>query len=179
MLLSTLGSVMGLLVPRRTAAAQSGPPSTPNFSPGADVSRLWVGPIVVAVRADSALTSGHYGLVENLARPGAGVPLHVHSKEDETLCLIAGALEVTVGDLQRVARAGDVVYMPRNIPHRFQNGGNQPARMLIVFSPGGFERGFFEVGRPIRGADDVPPVLTPEELQRVRAVAEHYGVRWI
>ena len=54
---------------------------------------------------------------------------------------------------------GDIVYMPRNIPHRFQNGDAKPGRMLIVFSPGGFERGFFEVGRLVRGDDDVLPRL--------------------
>jgi len=179
MLMSIVGGLLELLRPRGSIAAQLTPSSTPRFSSGADAARLWVGPIVTAVRADSTLTDGHYGLVENLVRPGAGVPLHVHSREDEALYIVTGELRVTVGDLQRVVKTGDLVYMPRNVPHRFQNGSDQPARMLVIFSPGGFERGFLEIGRPMRSANEQPPVLTPEDQQRMREVAERYGARWL
>jgi quercetin dioxygenase-like cupin family protein len=165
-------------LPRRTISAQSNLPSQPGFSAGGDATRLWVGRVVVAVRADSQMTGGGYSLIEDFVAPGLGAPLHVHSREDEAIYVIAGELEVTVAETRRLAKPGDVVHMPRGIPHGFLNASDRPARVLIVFSPGGFERGFLEIGKPV-GSEETPPTLTPQDMQRMREVAERYGAKWV
>jgi hypothetical protein len=43
-----------------------------------------------------------------------------------------------------------LVFIPRGTPHCFQNVGDDPARLLAMFTPAGMER-FFE------GAADLPP----------------------
>jgi mannose-6-phosphate isomerase-like protein (cupin superfamily) len=121
---------------------------------------------------------GGYSLIEDLVPPGLGAPLHVHTREDEAIYVTAGELEVTVAETRRLAKPGDVVHMPRRVPHGFRNASERPARMLIVFSPGGFERGFLEIGKPV-GSEETPPTLTRQEMQRMREVAERYGARWV
>lgn len=178
MLMSTLGGYMGLFLAKQTVSAQGDSPSKPGFSASGDATRLWVGGVVVAVRADSQMTGGGYSLIEDLVPPGLGAPLHVHTREDEAIYVTAGELEVTVAETRRLAKPGDVVHMPRRVPHGFRNASERPARMLIVFSPGGFERGFLEIGKPV-GSEETPPTLTPQEMQRMREVAERYGAKWV
>ena len=45
-------------------------------------------------------------------------------------------------DVQR-APAGSFIFIPRGAAHCFQNVGDRPARVLVIFTPSGMER-FFE-----------------------------------
>jgi uncharacterized cupin superfamily protein len=74
----------------------------------------------------------------NLAS-GIGVPRHTHTREDEAYFVLAGELEVIVGDEKFVLRAGDTLMAPRGIPHQLRNSGDAENHYLLVFSPAGFE----------------------------------------
>jgi hypothetical protein len=63
-----------------------------------------------------------------------------------TFYLIAGELEFLQGNQVFTAAAGDVVFIPRGMTHRFTNPGIQPARMLFIYTPGGAEGLFTEAG---------------------------------
>jgi mannose-6-phosphate isomerase-like protein (cupin superfamily) len=56
--------------------------------------------------------------------PGAGPRLHRHPY-DETFVMHAGEAEFTVGDRKLVARAGQVIVVPPNAPHKFTNVGGR------------------------------------------------------
>ena len=47
-----------------------------------------------------------------------------------------------IGDEEYVADAGSWVIKPRAIPHTYWNTGPNPARLIEIISPAGFE-GFF------------------------------------
>jgi hypothetical protein len=51
---------------------------------------------------------------------------------------------------------GDLVFKPRRVPHAFWNAGDQPARLLELISPAGFEHYFRELA---------PLLATPERDQ--------------
>jgi len=51
-----------------------------------------------------------------------------------------------VGETVLLARPGDLVLKPRGVPHAFWNPADEPARMLEVVTPGGFESYFEEIG---------------------------------
>src|SRR4028118_1336697 len=57
------------------------------------------------------------------------------------------------------ARRVDLILKPRDVPHAFWSGADEPARLLEIITPGGFE-GYFERlgGLP---AGDGPPDLAP------------------
>lgn len=47
-----------------------------------------------------------------------------------------------LGDEVVDAPARSMMFVPRGVPHCFQNAGDEPGRLLIVFSPSGMERFF-------------------------------------
>jgi quercetin dioxygenase-like cupin family protein len=99
------------------------------------------GPLNFKVRSDQ--TNGSLTALENVIPPGEGPPLHTHENEDEFWYLIDGDLRFKLGSEVHTAPQGSFVFVPRGTPHNFQNVGAQPARILVMFTPGGMEA-FFE-----------------------------------
>lgn len=65
------------------------------------------------------------------ANPGQGPPLRKHPYV-EIVFTIEGGATITVGDKQREAKAGSIVVIPANTPHRFVNSGNTLLRQIDV-----------------------------------------------
>ena len=145
--------------------------------PGSAGKRVWMTGIMVTIKADSSMTGGAYAVFEDLVLPGQGMRLHVHTREDETLYVLEGELQVVLGDQTYSARVGDFAHMARGTPHRFQNISDKPARMFMSYSPGGFEQFFLDVGKPVSDPDAPPPESTPEDMRKARETAQMYGVR--
>lgn len=136
---------------------------------------VWVVGDTYTFKATGAETDGRLTFWEATVPPQSGPPPHIHHGEDEAYYVLEGELEVLDGDRTFTARAGSFVYIPRGALHRFQNIGSTPARMLILFTPAGFEGFIFEVGQPARPGEDAPP-LGPEEMERTVRAAPQYGI---
>src|SRR5262249_52875267 len=83
-----------------------------------------------------------------------GAPLHRHHREDEYSFVIEGRIGLMAGDRVIEAKAGDLVFKPRLEWHTFWNAGDEPARVLEIISPAGFEKYFREMVA-------LPPGATP------------------
>ncbi|MBA3300275.1 MAG: cupin domain-containing protein [Thermoleophilaceae bacterium] len=93
---------------------------------------------------DGAESGGGFSLVEHPMPPRRlAAPLHRHANEDEYSYVLEGSMGALLGDEVVVAQAGDLVFKPRNQWHTFWNAGDEPARILEIISPAGFEK-FFE-----------------------------------
>ena len=81
------------------------------------------------------------GLVLGLGTipPGGGPPLHVHHKDDEIFIIIEGEIDVFFNDEWHKAKAGDVFFGPRDVPHKFRNNGSTVAKQWVITLPGGFD----------------------------------------
>ena len=79
---------------------------------------------------------------ETVVAPGEGPPLHTHAGEEETLYVLEGEVRFKLGDELHSGSVGSFAFVPRGMPHTFQNVGGTRARMLIHFSPSGMERFF-------------------------------------
>ena len=66
------------------------------------------------------------------------------------------------------AEAGIFIYGPRGIPHGFRVEGDQPARVLLQCTPGGFEHFVMELSEP-------SPPSGPPDMERLISVAAKYG----
>jgi quercetin dioxygenase-like cupin family protein len=95
------------------------------------------GPLTFKVRG--AQSGGSLLAFENVIAPGDGPPRHRHANEDEAWYVIEGDLRFELGDEIAVAAPGSFVFVPRGTPHCFQNAGDRPARILVLFTPGGME----------------------------------------
>jgi hypothetical protein len=76
-----------------------------------------------------------------------------------------------VGDAMIEATAGDFVFGPREIPHRYTVG---PAgcRMLYIMTPGGFENLVRGMSVPAAQRTLPPPSAEEPDWERVAAVAK-------
>jgi quercetin dioxygenase-like cupin family protein len=65
------------------------------------------------------------------AKPGQGPPLHKHPYV-EVVFTIEGRATITVGDETREVKAGGIVVIPANTPHRFVNAGETTLRQIDI-----------------------------------------------
>jgi quercetin dioxygenase-like cupin family protein len=119
--------------------------------------------------ADS--TNGSFSLVEASEDPGSAAPLHIHHGEAEAFYVLEGTIELTCGEDTLTAAAGDFVYSPKDLPHRYAVVGDESARVLLLFSRPGFESFFIEAGAPL----DQPPAGPPDP-EAFRHLVEKYDM---
>jgi quercetin dioxygenase-like cupin family protein len=116
--------------------------------------QLWHLGGLLSIRATAGDTEGAVGVVEERASRGYATPLHVHSREDETVVVLEGELEYVVDDVAGTVSAGSSVFLPRNRSHRFGVISDE-AHFLVIITPGGFEE-FFQHVSPPAAAPHVP-----------------------
>jgi mannose-6-phosphate isomerase-like protein (cupin superfamily) len=103
----------------------------------------FLGSIGVRFMIDGAETRRGFSLVEHPMSPRAlAAPLHRHHREDEYSYVIEGRVGALLGDEVLIGGPGDLIFKPRAQWHTFWNAGDEPARILEIISPAGFE-GFF------------------------------------
>jgi quercetin dioxygenase-like cupin family protein len=92
---------------------------------------------------------------------------HVHTLEEEGFYVLEGEFTLYVaepdGITKQVGQAGDFIWGPRDYPHYYHISGEQGARVLTCFVPGGagFLNFFLGVAKEGRGSD----LSTLEKLQ--------------
>jgi quercetin dioxygenase-like cupin family protein len=105
-----------------------------------------LGMIGVRFMIDGGETERRFSLVEHPMPPRAlAAPLHRHLREDEYSYVLEGKVGALLGDEVVIAEPGDLLFKPRNQWHTFWNAGDEPARILEIISPSGFERFFAEL----------------------------------
>lgn len=131
---------------------------------------LMDGPLGALLVLPSSATSGRLAVVEHpLAPRSLGSPVHTHRNEDEYSIVVEGVVGAQIGDRVVRAEPGAVLVKPRGVPHAFWNPTDEPARLLELIAPGGFEAYFKELGE-ILGAGG------PPDLAALTAVADRYGL---
>jgi mannose-6-phosphate isomerase-like protein (cupin superfamily) len=106
----------------------------------------FLGSMGVRFLIDGTESGGGFSLVEHPMSPRAlGAPLHRHAREDEYSYVTAGRIGALLGDHVVEAGPGELIFKPRNQWHTFWNAGDEPARVLEIISPAGFERYFSEL----------------------------------
>jgi quercetin dioxygenase-like cupin family protein len=65
------------------------------------------------------------------AKPGQGPPLHTHPYVEVAFTL-EGCATITVGDETLEVKAGGIVVIPANTPHRFVNAGDTILRQIDI-----------------------------------------------
>ncbi|MGH2494520.1 MAG: cupin domain-containing protein [Ktedonobacteraceae bacterium] len=130
-----------------------------------------IGGLGVIFRLREWATGGAFSLVEHPIAPGTLVPPHTHSHEDEYSYVLEGEVGVRIGDQEFLATAGDIVMKPRGISHTFWNAGSQPARLLEIIAPAGFESYFEEMAHVLNAGG-------PPNQEQISSIAEKYGTTY-
>lgn len=74
------------------------------------------------IRTSAADTNGAYTMLEVVAQPLNGVPVHIHTNEDEHFVILEGTAHFAKGDVKLDAPAGSTVSIRKGVPHAWCNG---------------------------------------------------------
>jgi quercetin dioxygenase-like cupin family protein len=141
----------------------------PKFLAPNDGLRLQSGPgrdLVFKVTGDETGGAFDYFVVE--VAPHGGPPLHVHHEQEETIHVLSGRFKVRVGDEEQVLEQGGFAFMPSGLPHAFLNLTDEPAEIVVVYTPGGGASFYAELGPLTRSG-------TPDRAE-VAACFERHGM---
>jgi mannose-6-phosphate isomerase-like protein (cupin superfamily) len=134
-----------------------------------DAVPLLEGPLGALLLAGHGDTHGPAFVVHDLAPRALGSPVHTHTREDEWSYVLTGRVGVQLAESSSVAGPGDLVLKQRGVPHAFWNAADEPARLLEVITPGGFEEYFSALAEVL--AVDGPP-----DLSRLVEIAARFGL---
>ena len=115
-------------------------------------------------------TGGQYTLIEQNNEPGVGIPMHIHTREDEVFRVIQGEVELEIDGRQIKLQAGDTAFCPRGTPHTWRVIGTERAKVDLSFFPSGMEKMFMELSRLPAGSPD---------MERVGEICGRYGLRFV
>jgi quercetin dioxygenase-like cupin family protein len=106
----------------------------------------FLGSIGVRFMIDGEAAGERFSLVEHpMSARALAAPLHRHTREDEYSYVLEGRVGALLGDEVLDGGPGDLIFKARNQWHTFWNAGDEPARILEIISPAGFERFFAEL----------------------------------
>lgn len=116
---------------------------------------VFLGTVGVRHIIDKFQADGRFAALEHSMSPRAlAAPLHRHHNEDEYSWIIEGRVGALLGDEVLYGGPGDFIIKPRGQWHTFWNAGDDPARVLEIISPAGFEQ-FFDELSGLGGVDKI------------------------
>ncbi len=90
-------------------------------------------------------TNGDYGLYRvDIAPAGGGPGPHYHRAMSEAFFVLSGSMKLYDGADWLDGGQGDFLYVPPGGVHGFRNEADEPASILILFSPGAPREAYFE-----------------------------------
>ncbi len=134
-----------------------------------DTQPLHPSPPTTAMRyvATGSLTRRDYGLFEYQLTAGShGARPHYHPDFSESFYILDGELNILDGQDWVTAGVGDLVYVPRNSIHGFNNAGALDTRFLILFTPGAPREEYFSGLAELRAGGRVPSTAEIDDFAR-------------
>jgi len=115
-------------------------------------------------------TDGQFAVIIQNLPPGIGVPKHIHSNDDEHFHLLEGEIHFEVGNEEYTLKAGDMIFLPRHIPHSLRVVGDKTAVVRLTIVPAGAEEMFIELDKLPAG---------PPDMGTVTEICGRYGVSFV
>ncbi len=84
--------------------------------------------------------AGRLQVIMSTIEPGGGTGAepYTHESDEEVVVVMAGVLDLWVGDEHYVLREGDAITFPSRLPHWNVNHGDVPATVLFCLTPPSF-----------------------------------------
>ena len=92
--------------------------------------------------ASSEETNGSWSMFEVKEMPGYKTAWHRHNERDEAFYILEGVLTMKIEDHVAEYPAGSYIVVPKGTPHGQGNFGKVPTRVLLTFTPAGFDEFF-------------------------------------
>ena len=139
---------------------------------------IWYAGGIMTLLATGEDTNDQYSLVDYKAVQGGEPPLHTHDNEDEAFYVLEGEVTFFLGDEVVTAKPGTWALIPQGTVHTFRLDTSE-ARMLIYFTPSGFERFFIELSTPVTSFSERPDRMGEPDFDTIMAAAERHGIKFV
>ena len=106
--------------------------------PGAGRTVTYGGGSSAELKLAGEQSGGDWAVVDWRVRAGDEPPIHTHTREDEAIYVLEGAITAYVGDEKIEVEAGSYAALPTNVPHGLTVRGEE-ARLLVTLEPAGAE----------------------------------------
>ena len=118
-----------------------------------------------SLKATVASTGGLFTLIES--NTDGGAPMHIHTREDEYFYVVEGAITVTCGDQVFEVGSRGFVFLPRNIPHKWDVIGER-ATVLMMTVPAALDEFLAEYH-----------AAASASIELKDKISEKYGIIWV
>ena len=135
---------------------------------------IWMLGGLYQVKASGEETGGAMTIVEFTVPEGMGPPPHSHSQA-EAVYVLEGTLGYTIGDQTFEAGPGTCVVIPPGVMETFAPRGT--VRFLGIYTPGGMDKFFAEVGEPAARLEVPPAPTSPPDAEKLAAIGAKYGLQ--
>lgn len=122
------------------------------------------------VLVSSQQTGDAFCVLRVSASPANVTPPHLHRATDETFLIESGEVEVNCGGELLRGREGDVIYLPKGIPHAPRVVGNDNLTVVVLCVPGGFDRFFATCAAEFKKGEP--------DLRLIVKLAAEYGIEF-
>lgn len=128
-----------------------------------------VGQLRIRYLIDGTATGG-MGIFELTVPPNSPAPPpHSHTRNEECVYLLEGALRCSVDGTVRDLRPGEWMFSPRGSVHHFSNPHADTARALVVLTPDIGAQYFRDVGTIVNAGG-------PSDREKLMGVMSRYGL---
>jgi quercetin dioxygenase-like cupin family protein len=141
-----------------------------------ETTAYWMAGDLNILKISSEQTNGEFTLFDTFVVPQGGPPPHIHLVEDEWFYVLEGEIAFRSDDESIIGTPGTLISIPKGTVHNFKNIGSAIAHMITLFTPGGIEGLFAEVGTLAANGDLVAPPVTPEFVDRITNAAPRYNL---
>jgi quercetin dioxygenase-like cupin family protein len=108
---------------------------------------VWMpGGVRTEIHVAGSETDGAFCLLVDYPPAGWSLPPHLHRGVAETIYVVDGEFETTVEGQSSRLGAGETIHVPADVIHSGGNVGDDTGRRVVIFSPGGMEQFFLELG---------------------------------
>jgi quercetin dioxygenase-like cupin family protein len=102
--------------------------------------------------------------------PSCFIREHTHAHNEEIIFVVEGSGIARVDGVEHALAKGSAVFIGRNRKHHFLNPNPEPMTFLWIMLPGGLDRFFAEIGRPMQPGEPAPaPFPRPENVAEIEA----------
>jgi quercetin dioxygenase-like cupin family protein len=136
---------------------------------------LWMLDSLYEIMASSEETGGELTAMRMTIPPGMGPPPHTHSG-GESVFVLEGQLRYHIGNESYEAGPGAFFYVPAGTVENFEPVGDRPVRLLVIYTPGGIDKFFSEVGAPAERRELPPKSDEPPDMERLIQAGRKYGL---
>jgi len=122
-------------------------------------------------------THGKFSLIE-MSFPSEnekGIAMHKHTREDVIIYVIEGSFLIEYGNGHIKGIPGITIKLEKNIQHSYKKIGSGQGRLLMLFSPAGFEKYFKDLESSSSNKESIQVLDGHDERVRLHLLEKSYG----